>query len=253
MKQDGNGAVSLEPVHTVRSYEAVSEQIHDRIREGEWQVGDKIPSERALAARFGVSRVVIREAMRHLGAMGLIEVRHGSGTYVRRATDRPVSQSVTLLLELQKASYVDLMTVRRSLELTSARLAASRVTPDDRKALTKIMAKMDKTARKGLATLPAYGEYGKHDLELHMLVAKVARNEPLATLISAILPMLLAPRMDIARQYVGLEQYLARRGIELMHEEHQDIVDSISEGNPGRAEKVMGRHLARSVDFWTNL
>src|ERR1700682_2503142 len=108
---------SLQPSITVRSYAAVAQQLQSLITSGELAVGDRIPGERALAERFHVSRVVIREAMRHLEALGVIEVRQGSGTYVRLAAPHSVSKSVTLMLELQKASYVDLMAVRRALEL----------------------------------------------------------------------------------------------------------------------------------------
>jgi GntR family transcriptional repressor for pyruvate dehydrogenase complex len=243
----------IQPVSPIRSYQAVTEQVHERIRDGDWKVGERIPSERELAERFGVSRVVIREAMRHLEAMGIVEVRQGSGTYVQMATDQPLSQSVTLLLELQKASYVDLMTVRRVLELASARLAAARVTPRDAKRFQQSLSKMSRTAGKGLANLTTYVEYGRLDVELHRLVAQVARNQPLGALIDAILPMLMNARMEVARRYVDLEKFLARRTIGLMHEEHVELVNSILAQDPARAEATMDRHLARSLEFWANL
>jgi GntR family transcriptional repressor for pyruvate dehydrogenase complex len=244
---------SLQPIITVRSYAAVAQQLQNLITSGELAVGERIPGERALAERFHVSRVVIREAMRHLEAIGVIEVRQGSGTYVRNASPHSVSKSVTLMLELQRASYVDLMAVRRALELTSARLAAERIDDGEIKQLRQCLERMTKTAAKGLGVPSNYVAYGKQDSELHELIARASRNQPLVTLLAAMMPMLMSARLEIIKPFGDLKRFLARRSIHRMHDEHVDLVNAIISRDPGEAEKAMDRHLTRSVDFYANL
>lgn len=244
---------ALQPITTVRSYAAVAQQLQSLISSGEWSVGDRIPGERALAERFHVSRVVIREAMRHLEALGVIEVRQGSGTYVRSAAPHSVSKSVTLMLELQKASYVDLMAVRRALELTSARLAAERIDDGEIKHLRQCLARMTKTAEKGLGVASNYVAYGKLDEELHELIARASRNQPLMTLLAAMMPMLMTARLEIIKPFGDLKRFLARRTIHRMHDEHVDLVNAVISRDPDAAEAAMDRHLTRSVDFYAHL
>ena len=244
---------ALQPITTVRSFAAVAQQLQSLITSGEWSVGERIPGERALAERFQVSRVVIRESMRHLEAMGVIEVRQGSGTYVRRASPHSVSKSVTLMLELQKASYVDLMAVRRALELTSARLAAERIDDGEINRLRQCLARMTRTAAKGLGEPNNYVAYGKQDQELHELIAQASRNQPLVTLLSAMMPMLMSARLEIIKPYGDLRRFLARRTIHRMHDEHIELVNAIASRDPNAAKSAMDRHLTRSVDFYANL
>src|SRR5579862_362904 len=112
-----NNLSRLQPVEKTRSYEQIVTQIEEMIREGHFQIGDRMPSERALAEQFQVSRVVVRESIRHLEARKIVEVLQGSGTYVRRIPTQTLAQNVTFLLELEKSSFVDLMVVRQALEV----------------------------------------------------------------------------------------------------------------------------------------
>ena len=98
----------ITPITRTRSYEQLTEQIEALIRSDQLRPGDKMPSERQLATQFEVSRVVVREATRNLEARGIIEVRQGSGAYVKAAPPRTMAQSLTLLLQLEKASVLDL-------------------------------------------------------------------------------------------------------------------------------------------------
>ena len=124
-----NSLNMLQPIGRTRSYEQIVTQIEDMIQEGHFRIGERMPSERALAHQFQVSRVVVREGLRHLEARRIIEVLQGSGTYVRRVPPQTLAQNVTFLLELEKSSFVDLMVVRQTLEVTAARLAATQATP----------------------------------------------------------------------------------------------------------------------------
>ncbi len=79
----------LSPIAKTRAYEQAADQIAGRIREGAWRPGDRLPAERDLALQLGISRGSTREALRILGAMGLLEIRPGDGTIVRDPHARP--------------------------------------------------------------------------------------------------------------------------------------------------------------------
>src|SRR5688572_20217020 len=107
-----------------RAYQVIVSQIERQITNGNLHEGDQLPGERELAEQFGVSRVVIREAMRNLQARNLVEVRHGSGTFISGKPGDTLTQSLTLLLKLEESSLLDLYVVRQALELVAAPRAA---------------------------------------------------------------------------------------------------------------------------------
>src|ERR1700754_1692378 len=97
-----------------------------QLASGNWSVGDRIPGEYDLASRLAVSRPAVREAIRALSHIGVLEVRRGDGTYVRSALDpRP------LLRRVERATLRDVFELQQAYDAQAARLAAVRRTPDD--------------------------------------------------------------------------------------------------------------------------
>ena len=243
----------FEPVNITRSYEQIVAQIESLIWDGLLKVGEKMPGERELAQQFQVSRVVVRESIRYLEARGIIEVRKGSGSYIRLIPPRTLAQSITLLLELEKTSYIDLMIVRRSLEVTSARLAAERATDQNIQSLWSCMDELSTIFSKGLNIEENYIQYGNRELELHQLIARVSLNSSLATLLSAILPMSMIGRFEIIKSIGDFGQFFRRSSIGRIHDDHSKIVEAISKHDPDAAEKYMHSHMTMSIDLYTNL
>ena len=124
------------PIQQSRLHEMVAERIRSMIVSESLHPGDRLPSERDLSERLGVSRVVIREATRVLDAQGLVEVKPGSGTYVKELTPGHVSDSIGLFLRLRQSEqpYRDLIEVRRTLEIDIAGLAAERAEQEKKQA-----------------------------------------------------------------------------------------------------------------------
>ncbi|RLB00563.1 MAG: FadR family transcriptional regulator, partial [Deltaproteobacteria bacterium] len=116
-----------------RLYEEIAEVLKKAILSGDYRVGDKLPSEMELAERFGVSRLVIREAIRYLELSGLIEVRQGAtgGAFVRELDSKIIRQNLSDLLFFRKISVSQLYEVRMYVEPEVARLAALRRTEED--------------------------------------------------------------------------------------------------------------------------
>ncbi len=119
----------------------VSSEVEDLIFENHLQPGDRLPAERELAAQFGVSRTVVREAVRTLAAQGLLEVRQGSGTLVCMPSAESVTKSMTFFLKgaQPELDYRKVMEVRRLLEIEIAGLAAERRSERDLVAMERIL------------------------------------------------------------------------------------------------------------------
>ncbi|HKG27352.1 MAG TPA: GntR family transcriptional regulator, partial [Thermomicrobiales bacterium] len=122
-------------VLVTRSYEQVVQQIRGRIRSGMLVPGQRLPTERELADSFGVSRGVIREALKVLGSMGLVESRQGSGTYVCSNPVPSISRALTLSATTEEHSIFRLYELREPLDVAAARLAAQRRTAEQIEAM----------------------------------------------------------------------------------------------------------------------
>src|SRR5689334_21285805 len=114
----------LNPIAKTRAYEQAAEQIAARLREGVWQPGDRLPSERDLALQLGISRGSTREALRILEAMGWLEIRPGDGTIVRDRRALPKGAAAAHLLAGLSVEVCDLWEVRKLIEPGAAYLAA---------------------------------------------------------------------------------------------------------------------------------
>jgi len=147
--------------------------MRSEISNANWQVGDRIPAERILIDRLGVSRTSLREAVRSLVQEGLLETRQGDGTYV--VADN--ATEVALRRRLGHADIEDVIDVRRGLDVVAARLAASRRTAQDLEELD------DAVRRRADATRIAdEDEFVDADVAFHLAVACAAHNDILADL-----------------------------------------------------------------------
>lgn len=153
-----------------RSYEGVVRQIAALIRDGELRRGERLPTERELSAAFGVSRGVVREAIKVLGALGLVEVRQGSGIYVL-STVPTVTRAFTLSVSPDTESVEQLFEFRRTLEVEAASLAAVRRTDAQLADIVEAAAATAWAFEAG--DLEAFGAY---DDLFHAAVARASDN-----------------------------------------------------------------------------
>ncbi len=157
--------------------DVVIEQLRGEIRAGVWRVGERIPTEPELASRLGVGRNTIRESVRALAHVGLLEVRQGSGTYVRAVSELPGA----VRRRLADAEVRDVYEVRRSLEVEAARLAARRRTDTDLAAIDEALALRRQAT--GQADVEAFVAADAH---LHDLIVRAAHNPLLSELYGTI-------------------------------------------------------------------
>src|SRR5579884_2872621 len=125
------------PVTVARASSAIADQIRTAIVTGRLKAGDRLSPERELAEQFGVSRVTVRDALRSLEAMGLIEVKVGArgGAFVTAPTGRQVAQTMSDMIMLSATTPEEIVEARLLVELGTVTLAAQRATAEDMYAL----------------------------------------------------------------------------------------------------------------------
>ena len=186
-----------------------------------------LPTEQQLASELGVSRMVIRESVRILAALGLLNVRHGVGTFVNPPSSWRVDEPLALLLRTERKSLMHWWEVRAILETEIARLAAARATEDD---LRELAAALD-----AMRDSPDLDTMVQADLEFHRLLA-VATGNPLLTL-------LIGPIVRPMRDHLLASARLAGRR-EGTLSEHELLLDAVRAHDPSAAAAAMGTHLS---------
>lgn len=162
--------------------DAVTDSVISQIREGRYRAGDRLPTERELAEQLGVGRTSVREGLRFLEKLGILEIRQGTGTVVRSLSLGKVFEHlipVQTIIDLPGRDVRDIMHVRRILEAESAQLAARHATERQLGRLEELLDGM-------AASLEKPRDYLEMDLEFHVVVAMASSNPVLAQLINLI-------------------------------------------------------------------
>jgi GntR family transcriptional repressor for pyruvate dehydrogenase complex len=227
-------SATIEPLEREqRLYERVVEKVLELISSGAWKPGFRLPPERELSESFGVSRTVVREAVKALEARGVLESTTGSGVSVRLADFNMVSRSLQTYMQLsQQVDFeIRLNEVRRVLEVELVALAAVRATPEQRLQLRQICQQM----RSGEKTAQQMAEL---DFRLHVTLAEATQNE--------IFKVLLAPVIDQLRDQIILTWEGFPRPVNLVFDQHEAIVAAVESGDAEAARQAMTKHLAFS-------
>lgn len=228
-------AVTLEAFTPVKGkqtlYERIVDQIRTMITSSQLKPGDRLPSERELAERLGVSRVPIREAMKGLAAMGLLEVRHGSGIFVAHgAMDTAIDRLASALVS-ERHALDNLLQVRRLLEVEGAGWAAMEVDSDEALRLKRLVEQMDEYAQ---APEPDWEALRMCDQEFHLCIARASRNTILLRIFEAI--------QDVYTQQLETTLSVPGRLKESLPEHHR-ILDAILANDVEEARAAMLAHL----------
>ena len=209
--------------------ERVTEQIRQIIVGGQLQPGDRMPPERELARQFGVSRTVVREAMRALTAQGLVEVHAGSGSTVRNPSAVEVAQSLARLLQVGQHDFdhSKILEVRRLLEVEIAGLAAERRSDED---LVALETTLQETARVG----DECEAWLRNDIAFHAQLAQATKNELFSLLLDSISDVMVSVRrlgFDVPNASARTLRY------------HGAILEAVRGGDAARARTAMRDHL----------
>jgi GntR family transcriptional repressor for pyruvate dehydrogenase complex len=217
----------LKAVEKKRAYEDVVEQIRTLLENGRLKQGDQLPTERELGETFKVSRATVREAIRTLESMKLVQSRQGTGTYVLASSHETLIQPLAAALFNEKDSISDIFFVRKIIEPYVAQLAAENATLEEIKELADIMISQEEAITSDKSAI-------EHDSAFHMLLAKMSRNPVLERLLNAVVDLL-------ERSRDGYLQNTERA--KKSHTGHHEVFTAIKNGNCTAARRAMRRHL----------
>ncbi len=217
--------IKREPVAT-----QVARKLVEYLLSGAVEPGARMPSERKLAEAFGVGRSAMREAIKALSLIGLVEVRQGDGTYLRKADSALLPDVIEWGLLLGERRTMDLVEARQGIEIVIAGLAARRRTEKDVEDLTRILQRMEETT--------VASSFVEADVQFHMRLAEASDNLVLRDIHSSVQALL---RTWITR-------VLAAEGSrEPSYLEHVPILAAIVDGNPEAAQKAMEAHMTSAA------
>lgn len=226
------------PSSTVRRSRSLTtdvvQALGDQIRDGRLPSGSKLPREADLMTEFGVSRTVVREAMSRLQAAGMVDTRHGIGTFVLGLGDA----SLFRIAPEQLSTLHDVIAVlelRIAVETEGAGLAARRRTDDDVAALRSALAAFDAAVQDGR---DAVGP----DFQFHLEVARATQNPRFAELMNALGGSMI-PRARLDDEAAASSRLDYLRGV---HTEHESIFDAIVRQDADAARAAMRTHLSNS-------
>jgi len=213
-----------------RLCEQVARQIQNLILEGRWPEGYQLPPERELAEKFGVSRTVIREAIKVLSARGLVEVIPGRGTFVTSLDMKAVSLYMSLLVKARSASLLQFHEIRSALEVAAAGAAAERATPDELIQLREIVEQIDRCL-----AADAKEEFIQADVHFHAMLADASHNP----LFQAVLDPIMGTLADMRR----ITYHIAGSP---QHGQifHRRILECIERADAEGAREAMRQHMA---------
>ena len=207
--------------------EAISAEILNLLRQKELKSGDKLPPERELAEMLGVSRPSLREALRALSIMKVVEARQGDGTYVSALKPEDLVEHLEFVFVLDNSTVQQLFEARKIVETGNVSLAAERITDEELAALRDCLEESERSFDDPEAFLMA-------DLTLHEIITRAARNPLLERFMASIGTLGRASRQKTVR---------VARVTEKTVEHHRRIVAALEAHDPQAAGAAMLRHL----------
>jgi len=214
-------------INRTHLYEQIAQILENAIIKPDSGMAEKLPSEQALADKFGVSRTVVREALKLLKERGLIELRNGEGSYITKPGSDTVSNAIQRIIHTDGISIDDVYNMRIILEVASCRLAALNASQEDLEKVQLILSemesrKLDLPVRIGL------------DADFHIAIAHASRNRLLGMFVETMTALL----TDVIGRGIqvpgGNEDGLMR---------HRSVLEAIRTGDPDTAENAIRDHL----------
>lgn len=228
----------LQTIEPRRLYRQIADQLRALIERGEFPVGSRLPPERDLAAQLGVSRPSVREALIALEVEGWVEVRMGSGIYVRRS--QPGAAEAPTAADVESAEGpLETIRARQVIEGELAAHAAQHITAEQIAGLREAIALMEEDAAAG--QMPLRG-----DRQFHLRIAEISENSVLHRVVSE----LFDERHNPLFQQLG-SHFETAQSWAIAIAEHRAVVDAIATGSPEAARAAMHEHLSHSHDRFT--
>lgn len=212
--------------------EKTQKQIKQMILNKEYNDQDYLPSEGEMCERFGVSRATVREAVRSMEVRGFVRREHGKGIRVIDNRVQVMTQFISDMLSMNTSDLLELIEVRRIIEVEAARLAAQRADADDLDRLRRFLEGMESSETMDDA-------YYDSDLQFHINLVKASKNNLLHTLTNAYTPLMKNLVVASSQSDFVIEHKLHF---------HRRVFDSIRARDPDAAAENMRRHMKTNYD-----
>lgn len=222
---------TIQAIKVRRLYLQVAEQLQNLIANGTYTAGARLPAERDLAERFGVSRPTIREAMIALEISGLVEVRSGSGVYVLEQAGGPAR-----LEDSEAPGPFEILEARRLIEGETSALAAERISAEQLAELEQLLAEMER------GDLPVV-DAELVDQRFHCLIADASGNSALSATVAWLWQL-----RNESRISTRFHQRVREEGSRPIVDDHRHILRALANGDASAARIAMAAHLQRVID-----
>lgn len=212
-------------------YDRVLSFLRDQLVSGRLKTGDRLLPERDLASALGVSRPVIREALRALSTLGAVEIRRGYGTVVREPNFTALADYFSLVLAQQAGAVDDVMQARIAIERQAIRLACTRALAPDLERLSQALRAIQDTIDD-----PVQG--GAADFHFHSMIVEAAHSPALSSVYAAVAKLLQASHLERRQVIASVPQVDA-----YLIDHHEAIMLAIQRRNPAEADALLAEHF----------
>ncbi|MCA0984445.1 FadR family transcriptional regulator [Halobacillus yeomjeoni] len=222
----------FKPVLKSSLYKDVVNQLLEEIKKETWGPGEKFPGELELANEFEVSRNSIREALKSLQLMGVIESFPGRGTFVTKEAVRKIQNSeLVSLLSDNEGSYMELLEVRMAIEAQASYLAAQRVDDEG-------IVKLENALRELEERMKKREDYAMQGFHFHMCIAELSQNQYILKFFQTISEELIAQRNLQYQEKIDTDKSL---------KDHIDIFEAIKNRDADKAREAMHKHFIHAM------
>lgn len=225
------GNRSLKPIRRQRLHETIAARLEDMILAGDYRPGEALPTENEMAAQLEVSRTVVRDAIRVLATKGLVEIRHGVGTFITSSGRERLAEALALSLRRGDYTPAELYTVRCGLELTVVEEAIKMVTPAQIGTMREILARYHAQLRD-----PDRPRLPDEHMAFHQTMVRATNNRVLIDLLDPITVFRIPEHAGTAHMELPDNDAYIRA--------HEKIIDAIEARDVGAARAAMLDHLS---------
>ena len=224
--------MAIKKLERKKAWEEVFDQIKGSIISGDWELGQRLPAETELAAQLGVSRPTLREALRQLNLLGLVDIRHREGNFVSHPEVESFMVPLLPLLIKNKDNILAIMEARNMIEVKTASLAASRASAAELEALNDYLQHM-------IAFNHDNEQFAKTDHLFHRQIALATRNQIIIKMYQAIEELLLGQQLRLIELPNAVEKGIV---------EHQKIFQAIKNRDTHAARATMQEHMENTLE-----
>jgi len=224
---------TFEPMKVVKQ-QKVSDQVYDQlltqIKNDMWKEGEKLPSENELRVQLGVSRISVREAFQKLTALGIVETRHGEGSFVKKITSDNFKDMLFPAFMINKNTLNEILEYRSIMEVGATGLACERITEEEIMNLERIVTRMEKNTDN-------FKKFASDDLAFHNAIVRASKNDLIIN-VSVFVFELMATSMEYIVTNLGM--------IDGKHF-HRLILEKLKQHDTAGAVEAMRSHVEKTV------